>query len=198
MAVNWQPSKIALIDNFDSFTYNLSNLLSEVSPKADIMVFRSDQDLQNIVDFNPHCVFISPGPSHPNKNNLSYQSLYHYAPKKLPHFGVCLGMQYINEFFGGSTEIMVPPVHGKTSWIEHSKEDLFANIPYPLKVARYHSLKINCTEELKVTAHFNDVPMAIQHKTLPIAGVQFHPESFMSTRGSLLIENYYSWVGRHV
>ncbi|MCB0421975.1 MAG: aminodeoxychorismate/anthranilate synthase component II [Bdellovibrionales bacterium] len=180
-----------LIDNFDSFTYNLRDLIISTAPKGTrVTVLRSDQSLHEIDKLQPQALFISPGPGRPHKDSLSYQALNKYY-KQLPIFGVCLGMQYINEFFGGKTQLSPLPLHGKTSDLNHDNSLLFSNIPSPFQVARYHSLAIVPAKEIRVTASVDDIPMALQHRKWPVYAVQFHPESFLSEYGPEILKNFY-------
>lgn len=181
--------RILLIDNFDSFTYNLVQQIKSIQD-CDVIVKRNDEMI------NPprggfDKLIISPGPKTP-KDSGSSKSLIKELYKDIPILGVCLGMQCINEVFGGETTLAPLPVHGKKSIISHSQEGLFYGIPDNIEVARYHSLVIDkIPEELAVTAHTEDsIPMAIQHKNYPTYGVQFHPESFLTENGNQLMNNF--------
>jgi anthranilate synthase component 2 len=158
----------------------------------DIEVYRSDRiTVEQAEERNPEFIVISPGPKSPAKAGISthiVKRLY----KKIPIFGVCLGMQCINEAFGGITVRAPIPVHGKTSIIEHDGKGIFEGIPFPFKAARYHSLivKIN-NNKLIITARSRDgIIMGISHSAFPLFGVQFHPESFLTEYGQIIIRNF--------
>ncbi len=159
----------------------------------DIKVFRSDKiSLSQATTCNPDYILISPGPKGPEHTGIS-KSLIKLFFKKVPILGVCLGMQCINEVFGGSTERSPVPVHGKISKIEHQNRGVFQGLPSPFIAARYHSLAVKTAEEseLTVTAKSKDnVVMGLSHRYLPVHGVQFHPESFLTKNGAMIIENF--------
>lgn len=181
--------KILLIDNFDSFTYNLVQQIQEIR-KCDLTVIRNDNKISTI---NPTFdkLVISPGPKTPKDAGISNLLIRKYYKTK-PILGVCLGMQCINEAFGGKTVHSPLPYHGKISKITHSGEDIFKNVPQNIDVARYHSLVVdNISSKLDVVARTSDdIPMAIKHSDYPIFGVQFHPESFMTKHGSIIMKNF--------
>ena len=184
--------KILLIDNYDSFTFNLYHYLS--SFKINVDVIRNDKITDNeIIRKRYNRIVISPGPCTPNEAGISVQLVQH---SKVPLLGVCLGHQSIGAAFGAKI-IKAPQIfHGKTSEVQHSGEGLFKDIPSSFLVVRYHSLIIdNLTlpEELSVTCTILDSPdiiMGIEHKTKPIFGVQFHPESIDTDHGMQLINNF--------
>ena len=181
--------KLIVIDNYDSFTYNLVQLFSEFN--LDITVFRNDEittnDLENL---NPDLICISPGPKTPAHSGVSQDIVRKFGPHT-PILGVCLGMQVINEVYGGRTIKSEIPTHGKCSSITHSSEDLFLNIQSPFKAARYHSLEIDLiSDKLVPIAHSDNIIMAIKHTEFPVYGVQFHPESFMTEYGNQLVSNF--------
>ncbi|WP_245735323.1 anthranilate synthase component II [Thermodesulforhabdus norvegica] len=182
--------RFVMIDNYDSFTYNLVQLLGSCG--ADVIVFRHDETTVKDIDaIKPDAICISPGPRDPAHAGISAEVVRTFAGK-LPILGVCLGMQVINEVYGGKTVHAPLPVHGKTSMIKHTGRDIFSGIPSPFKAARYHSLCIKrCSDELVEMAWSDDgVVMAVKHKDLPVFGVQFHPESFMTEFGKEIILNF--------
>jgi anthranilate synthase component 2 len=183
---------ILMIDNYDSFTYNIVQYLYELG--QEVKVYKHDEiTLQEIEILNPNHLVISPGPRSPNEAGISLPAINHFAGK-IPILGVCLGHQAIGQAFGGEIISAKTIMHGKTSMIHHDETGLFKNIPNPYSVIRYHSLAINpdhIPDCLTVTATTDDGEiMAVQHKTLPIAGVQFHPESILSEYGHQLLQNF--------
>ena len=184
--------RLVMIDNYDSFTYNLAQLFYEFD--IEVLVYRHDRvSLQEIKDLRPDWICISPGPKTPAHAGISNEVVRRFGPR-IPVLGVCLGMQVINEVFGGSTIQAPLPLHGKCSLVSHSGEGVFKNVPSPLQAARYHSLQISLhSTELAVTARAEDgVIMGIRHRTMPVEGVQFHPESFMTEYGLELAANFLS------
>lgn len=181
-----------LIDNYDSFTYNLVQQIRAIE-SFDVFVKRNDEiDINDLKrNFNFDKIVISPGPKTPSKAGVSNAIIAEFYAV-IPILGVCLGMQCINEVFGGKTIRSPLPLHGKTSLISHSGRDIFKNIPQNMEVARYHSLIIDdISNDFEIIAHTKDnIPMAIKHKKYPIFGVQFHPESFMTPYGNILMENF--------
>lgn len=180
-------AKLLVIDNYDSFTFNLVQMFR--SYELDISVFRADSlSVEDALQLRPDYVLVSPGPKRPSTAGISTE-LIRRGQAEFPIFGVCLGMQCMNEAFGGSTVHAPVPMHGKTSSVHHDGAGLFAGVPEPLTVARYHSLAISgISESLRVTARSPDgVPMAVQHVHHPLFGVQFHPESFLTQHGFALI-----------
>lgn len=183
---------ILLIDNYDSFTYNLYHYLIQAGEK-EVLVKRNDEiSIAEIQKLNPHGIMLSPGPCTPNEAGICLEVI-----EKLqgifPIFGICLGHQAIGQAFGGKI-IKTHPMHGKVSEVFHQKESLFQGLPSPFKATRYHSLiieKTTCPEELKITAETSDgIIMAVEHKRLKIFGVQFHPESIESEYGHEIIRNF--------
>ncbi len=183
---------ILLIDNYDSFTYNLYHYLIQAGAKK-VVVKRNDEiSISEIEKLKPQGIVLSPGPCTPNEAGICLEVI-----KKLkgifPIFGVCLGHQAIGQAFGGKI-IKTFPMHGKISEIFHKKENLFRNIPSPFKATRYHSLIIDrktCPKNLKIIAETNDgIIMGIADEKLKIFGVQFHPESIASECGHKLIKNF--------
>lgn len=185
--------RILLIDNYDSFTYNLLHYL-QISGAA-VEVMRNDslgvEDAAKVAD----ALVISPGPSSPRNAGLSFRIVRRHLTDK-PVLGVCLGMQIINEVLGGKTVKAPYPVHGKTCRISvDGGDDLFRGLPSQIQVARYHSLM--CGEvpaELKLLAVYRTVPMAFRYGNLPVWGVQFHPESFLTPQGQKIINNFVETV----
>lgn len=183
-------AKLLVIDNYDSFTFNLVQMFRCYD--LDISVFRADAlSVEEVVQQEPDYVLVSPGPKSPSDAGIS-TDLIRRCQGEFPILGVCLGMQCMNEAFGGTTVHAPVPMHGKTSAVHHDGAGLFARVPQPLTVARYHSLAITgISEELRVNARSADgVPMAVQHVRHRLFGVQFHPESFLTQHGFTLVENF--------
>ncbi len=175
--------RILILDNFDSFTYNVKHLL-ETFPVT-VSVRRADTlTLAEVEALAPELIVISPGPGSPEEAILSSEVVRTFAGR-VPLFGICLGMQVMVTAFGGRVAAAAEPVHGKTSPVRHDGRGLFAGIPNPVRVARYHSLQVTeLPPVFDVSATGPDgVPMAVRHRTLPLAGVQFHPESFLTEHG---------------
>ncbi len=182
--------RLVMIDNYDSFTYNLVQLFYEFDLEA--RVYRHDEvSLEEIEGLEPDWICISPGPKDPEHSGMSKAVIEHFGPR-VPVLGVCLGMQAINEVFGGKTRRAPVPMHGKRCRVSHTGEGIFAGLPSPFSVARYHSLCIEPgSDVLQPLAFASDgVIMGIQHRSWPICGVQFHPESFMSEYGMEIVENF--------
>ena len=183
-------AKLLVIDNYDSFTFNLVQMFRNYD--LDISVFRADAlSVDDVSRQRPDYVLVSPGPKSPSDAGISTE-LIRRCQGEFAIFGVCLGMQCMNEAFGGTTVHAPVPMHGKTSDVRHDGAGLFEGVPQPMTVARYHSLAITgISENLRVTARSADgVPMAVQHVRLPMFGVQFHPESFLTQHGFTLVENF--------
>lgn len=181
-----------LIDNYDSFTYNLVHYFGELG--AEMIVRRNDVlSADEAMALNPQGIILSPGPCDPDQAGICLE-LIKKASGKLPIFGVCLGHQSIGQAFGAKIVRAPEPMHGKISPIHHEGKGVFANIPSPLAVTRYHSLTIDpasMPDCLEVTSKTDDgVIMGVQHKELPIHGVQFHPESIASEHGHQLLKNF--------
>ncbi|GGF52395.1 aminodeoxychorismate/anthranilate synthase component II [Terasakiella brassicae] len=181
-----------LIDNYDSFTYNLVHYFGELG--AEMVVRRNDVlSADEAMALNPEGIILSPGPCDPDQAGICLE-LIAKASGKLPIFGVCLGHQSIGQAFGAKIVRAPEPMHGKISAIHHEGKGVFANIPSPLAVTRYHSLTIDpasMPDCLEVTSQTEDgVIMGVQHKELPIHGVQFHPESIASEHGHQLLKNF--------
>ncbi|MGG3874318.1 aminodeoxychorismate/anthranilate synthase component II [Brevibacillus laterosporus] len=183
---------IIMIDNYDSFTYNLVQFVGELG--EELRVFRNDKiTLEEIENMNPDYLMISPGPCTPNEAGISMDVVRHFAGK-IPIFGVCLGHQSIGQVFGGKIVRADRLMHGKTSEVLHDGKTIFASIPSPFQAARYHSLVIqeeSIPEELEITARTPEGEiMAIRHRELPIEGVQFHPESIITQYGKQMLKNF--------
>jgi anthranilate synthase component 2 len=190
---------IVVIDNYDSFTYNLVQYLGELGTElpvaSDIQVYRNDKiDLEQIQALKPYGVVISPGPGRPEDAGISLELIRHLGPT-LPILGVCLGHQSIGQVFGG--KIISAPVlmHGKTSEIYHTGVGVFRGLAYPFTATRYHSLAIerhSCPDILEITAWVDDgTIMGVRHRNYPhIEGVQFHPESILTSSGKQLLRNF--------
>lgn len=183
---------ILLIDNYDSFTYNLAQYLGELGQSVEVV--RNDAiDLAGVTAKRPDRIVVSPGPCTPNEAGISVPLIREFAGK-LPILGVCLGHQSIGAAFGGNIVRAKRVMHGKTSTVTHNRQDCFADIPTPYTVVRYHSLVIERStlpKELSITAESDDGEiMGVRHKTLPIWGVQFHPESIVTEHGHQLLRNF--------
>ena len=188
---------IILIDNYDSFTYNLVQYLGTY--EDEICVLRNNEvSAQEVMDKNPDGIVISPGPCDPDKAGICVELIKHVARTNIPPLGVCLGHKAIGQAFGGNIIRAPEPIHGKTADVIHNECGIYEDIPSPLTVTRYHSLIIdssNCPDELEITARLEDgMIMGIQHKSKPIYGVQYHPESIATNDGLKLIENFVKMI----
>jgi len=188
--------KVLFIDNFDSFTYNLVDDFCKRNCQA--IVYRADTALEQLRavadEFNPDLLVISPGPGTPDTAGVSLSAV-DYFKGKLPIFGVCLGHQVIAQYFGGKVGHAPEPMHGKPSRVTHNEKGIFVGVENPLQAGRYHSLCLYTLELpdcLEQTAEFEGINMGIEHKELPIYGVQFHPESILTPAGGKIIENVLS------
>jgi anthranilate synthase component 2 len=189
---------LILIDNYDSFTYNLVHYFQEIGQS--VKVFRNDEiSVEKIFKLKPRFLVISPGPSSPKKSGICLELIKKNSelPKPIPMLGVCLGHQAIAEAFGGIVIQSGKPVHGKVSEIYHEKTNLFRNINNPFNATRYHSLivkKNSIPKNFNITATIKDgTVMAIEHSNIPIFGVQFHPESIATDSGHQLLKNFISF-----
>ena len=185
-------TKLLMIDNYDSFTYNIVQYFGELG--AEVEVFRNDEiTLDGIAARAPDRLVISPGPCSPNEAGISVAAIQHFAGK-LPVLGVCLGHQAIGAAFGGKIIRAQQLMHGKTSVIATTQEGVFAGLPDHFTVNRYHSLAIeraSCPEVLKVTAWTEDGEiMGVRHRELAVEGVQFHPESILTEQGHAMLQNF--------
>ena len=187
---------VFVLDNYDSFTYNLVQYLGELG--AEVVVRRNDQvSIAEVEAMGPERIVLSPGPCTPQEAGISIELVRHFAGK-VPVLGVCLGHQAIGAAFGG--EIVRAPklMHGKTSEVQHDGKTIFSGLPSPMTATRYHSLIVQekgLPEDLEVSAYTNEaggprVIMGFRHKRFPVEGVQFHPESVLTGQGKKLIENF--------
>ncbi|CAN7350644.1 aminodeoxychorismate/anthranilate synthase component II [Phenylobacterium sp. LjRoot164] len=188
---------ILVIDNYDSFTYNLVHYLNELG--AETLVYRNDAlSVDEALGLKPQGVLLSPGPCTPNEAGICLDLLA-AAPDDLPILGVCLGHQSIGQAYGGQVVRAKAIMHGKTSQIEHTGKGLFAGLPNPVTATRYHSLSVEPStmpDVLEVTAWTEDGEvMGFQHKTRPVHGVQFHPESIATEGGHAMLANFLKLAG---
>jgi anthranilate synthase/aminodeoxychorismate synthase-like glutamine amidotransferase len=185
--------KILMIDNYDSFTFNLVQLVGRFT--QDITVKRNDKvTIEEIIDLAPDKIIISPGPGKPEDSNISLDVI-NVIGKTKPVLGVCLGHQGIGITFGGNITNAPTLMHGKTSLVEHDNKSIFKNVEQKFEAGRYHSLVINNDQfphkELEITATTDeDVIMGVRHKIYPIEGIQFHPESILTPCGDQIIKNW--------
>ncbi|MBN2647939.1 MAG: aminodeoxychorismate/anthranilate synthase component II [Thiotrichales bacterium] len=188
---------LLMIDNYDSFTYNLVQYFGELG--QEVQVYRNDQiDLDTIKLLNPDYLVISPGPCTPTEAGVSVEAIRHFAGK-IPIMGVCLGHQAIGQAFGGKIVRAKQVMHGKTSPVYHHNQGMFAGLPNPVEVTRYHSLVIeqsSLPDCLEVTSWTQDAAggldeiMGVRHKAFAIEGVQFHPESILTEQGHKMLQNF--------
>jgi anthranilate synthase/aminodeoxychorismate synthase-like glutamine amidotransferase len=179
---------VLVVDNYDSFTYNLVQYLGELG--ADVEVMRND--VEEVLEREPDRVIVSPGPCTPNEAGLSMPAVRHYGERGTPVLGVCLGHQSLAQEFGGRV-VRGEPVHGKTAAIEHDGRTIYSGLESPLVVGRYHSLVVDhehLPETLEVSSRAGDVIMGLRHTNLPIEGVQFHPESVLTPQGKQMLRNF--------
>ena len=189
---------IVLIDNYDSFTFNLFHYLGELG--AEVVVHRNDKvTTAEVVASDPEAIVLSPGPCTPDDAGICLD-LINAATATIPLFGVCLGHQAIGQVFGGKVVRAPTPMHGKLSGVQHKGQSVFEDVPSPFEATRYHSLIVarqGLPNALEVTAETGDIIMGLRHKTLPIHGVQFHPESIASQHGHKILENFLKIAGEH-
>ncbi len=183
---------LLLLDNYDSFTYNLYQYLSELG--AEVQVHRNDKiSLGEIEALQPDHIVVSPGPCTPNEAGLSCQVIETFGPR-IPVLGVCLGHQAIGQVYGGRIIRAPEPMHGKTSPMYHHEQGVFRRLPAPFEANRYHSLIVERStlpDVLEITAETDDgLIMGLRHRTYPVEGVQFHPESIMTPVGKDLLRNF--------
>ena len=190
---------LLLIDNYDSFTYNLYQYLAELG--AEIMVCRNDQvTLDEIEAMRPDAIVISPGPCTPNEAGLSCQIIATFGAR-IPTLGVCLGHQAVGQVYGGKVVRAPEPMHGKTTLMYHQGQGVFQHLPIPFEANRYHSLIVERStlpNELENTAETADgLIMGLRHRTYPVEGVQFHPESILTPVGKDLLRNFLAYRNGH-
>ena len=190
--------RVLVVDNYDSFTYNLVQYLGELG--AEIEVFRNDQaDPDRLVERAYDRAVVSPGPCTPDDAGISLAVTRRFPEAGVPTLGVCLGHQAMAQAFG-ATVMRHEPVHGKTTEIEHDGRTIFAGLPRPLTVGRYHSLVVDADslpDVLEPTASGGGVLMGVRHRRLPAEGVQFHPESVLTDAGKQLLENFLAQPDAH-
>jgi len=184
---------ILVLDNYDSFTYNLVQYLGELG--ADLQIRRNDEiSLEQIRALKPERILVSPGPCSPREAGLSNDVIRTFSAEGIPIFGVCLGHQCIGHTFGAEVVVNYRMMHGKVSPIKHDGKDLFTGMPNPFLATRYHSLVIKratLPEVLEITAETDEAEiMGVKHRTLPIWGVQFHPESILTEHGRTILKNF--------
>lgn len=184
---------LVLIDNYDSFTYNLRHYLGELGTRAEVL--RNDAaTADEVLARSPHAIVISPGPCDPDRAGICLELVMRCAERAVPLLGVCLGHQAIGQAFGGRIERAPQPMHGKLDAISHDGNGIFTGLPSPFRATRYHSLAIapgTLPACLEGNARASDgVIMGVRHRTLPIHGVQFHPESIASEHGHAVLRNF--------
>jgi anthranilate synthase component II len=185
--------RVLVIDNYDSFVYNLVQYLGELG--ADPVVHRHDQvTLTDLEALAPDAVLVSPGPGRPEDAGVSNEAVRAFGERRVPVLGVCLGHQCIGQIYGGEVVRAPRVMHGKTSTIAHDGDGVFAGLPNPITATRYHSLVVeraSVPDALAVTAESEDgLVMGLRHRELPIEGVQFHPESILTESGHALLRNF--------
>ncbi|MGA7436074.1 MAG: aminodeoxychorismate/anthranilate synthase component II [Solirubrobacterales bacterium] len=182
--------RVLVIDNYDSFTYNLVQFLGELG--AEVEVIRNDiKPVAELLDGGYDRVVVSPGPCTPNEAGVSLEAIPEFARAGIPVLGVCLGHQAMVQAFGG-TVVQGEPVHGKHAEIEHDGKTIYAGLPNPLVVGRYHSLIAGpeIPDELEISSTFGEIVMGVRHRELPAEGVQFHPESVLTPNGMSMIATF--------
>jgi anthranilate synthase/aminodeoxychorismate synthase-like glutamine amidotransferase len=190
--------RVLVIDNYDSFTYNLVQYLGELGCEVDAV--RNDRTtVEALLDGGYERCVISPGPCTPNEAGISLEVARRFPEAGIPTLGVCLGHQSLAQAFGGSVQLHAP-VHGKSTTIEHDGRTIFQGLSSPLTVGRYHSLVVagDLPDCLEASAHGGGVLMALRHRELPAEGVQFHPESVLTEEGKRLLANFLGVDGRPV
>ena len=184
---------LLVIDNYDSFTYNLVQYLGELG--AEMKIFRNDEITVDQIEneLNPERILISPGPGTPDTAGVTLETIDRFAGK-VPIFGVCLGHQAIGQHYGGTVSRAPEPVHGKPVQVSHDGKSIFAGVPNDFNAGRYHSLIVDrgsMPECLEISAESPDgLVMGLRHKELPVEGVQFHPESILTDHGKLMLKNF--------
>ena len=180
-------TSVLVVDNYDSFTYNLVQYLGELGAQVDVV----RNDLPELLERSPGRVIVSPGPCTPDEAGLSKEAIRRYGESGVPVLGVCLGHQALAAAYGGRV-VRGEPVHGKTAETKHDGRTIFDGLESPLVVGRYHSLVVDpeLPGELEVSARSGDVIMGLRHRELPVEGVQFHPESVLTPHGKQLLANF--------
>jgi anthranilate synthase/aminodeoxychorismate synthase-like glutamine amidotransferase len=180
-------TQVLVIDNYDSFTYNLVQYLGELGAELDVM--RNDEP--GVLEREPDRVVVSPGPCTPNEAGVSMDAIRSFAERGTPVLGVCLGHQALGQVFGGAV-IRHEPIHGKTATVQHDGKTIFEGLPEQIEVARYHSLVVDdkLPDVLEVSATGGGVVMGLRHRELPAEGVQFHPESILTPEGKQILRNF--------
>jgi anthranilate synthase/aminodeoxychorismate synthase-like glutamine amidotransferase len=185
--------RILVVDNYDSFTYNLVQYVGELTPPSrELTVVRNDRaTVDELLAGGYDRLIVSPGPCTPDEAGISLEAVRRFPEAGIPTLGVCLGHQALVQAFGGEVITHVP-VHGKTTVIDHDGRTIFAGLPTPMVAGRYHSLVADpdLPDELELTAHLGDVVMGARHRELPVEGVQFHPESVLTPHGKHLLANF--------
>jgi anthranilate synthase/aminodeoxychorismate synthase-like glutamine amidotransferase len=182
--------RVLVIDNYDSFTYNLVQYLGELG--AELEVVRNDKaEVAELLERGADRLVVSPGPCTPAEAGISSAAIRAFGEARVPTLGVCLGHQAMVEEFGGRV-VQGEPIHGKDAEIEHDGRSIYAGVPSPMVAGRYHSLIADpdLPDELELTSHLGDVVMGARHRELPVEGVQFHPESVLTPHGKALLENF--------
>jgi anthranilate synthase/aminodeoxychorismate synthase-like glutamine amidotransferase len=182
--------KVLVIDNYDSFTYNLVQYLGELGAELDVV--RNDKaSVEELLGRGADRLVVSPGPCTPKQAGISVEAVRRFAEARTPVLGVCLGHQSLVEAFGGRT-VQGEPIHGKEAEVEHDGRMVYAGLPTPLVAGRYHSLVADpdLPGELELSASLGDVVMGVRHRELPAEGVQFHPESVLTPQGKHLLANF--------
>ena len=192
--------RVTLIDNYDSFTFNLVHFLGELG--AEVGVWRNDaRGVDETLADEAEAIVLSPGPCTPNEAGICLDLVRAAAERKTPVLGVCLGHQAIGQVFGGKVVRAPTPMHGKISRVTHNAKGLFRGVNGPFQATRYHSLiveRASAPDDLEVTAETDDgLIMAMSHRTLPVHGVQFHPESIASEHGKTILKNFLDLARAH-
>jgi para-aminobenzoate synthetase component 2 len=187
--------RVYLIDNYDSFTYNVVQLVGEIG--AEILVGRNDKvTIREIEASRPTHVIVSPGPCTPNEAGISMEAIAYFG-ERLPVLGICLGHQCIGQVYGGSVHRGSSPIHGKTGEVHHDGRTIYTGVPSPFTATRYHSLIVDeaLPPSLELSSWLDDgVVMGVRHRQLPVEGVQFHPESVLTDAGEALMRNFLGGV----
>ena len=182
--------RVLVVDNYDSFTYNLFQYLGELG--AELEVVRNDRaTVDELLERAPERVVVSPGPCTPDEAGISLETMRRFPEAGVPTLGVCLGHQALGQAFGGKV-VRHEPVHGKSAEVEHDGRTIFAGLEAPLTVGRYHSLVVDpdLPDALEVSSTGGGVVMGLRHRELPVEGVQFHPESVLTPQGKRLLANF--------